>query len=183
MGLRKEFKIQMEKSGFLPQEIKEFASGHASDGSSMDMNKIAESKTFAEMLRSREEWWSKALSPKSLGGFGMTRESAIEAIKNHYKMSGRRKRARSVFQFLKDSYKPKERISSKKKFSEAVINKSIIVRDLGPYGKKLSLRHAPKPLNRRCNYCKGNGEVTNLYNVRQMCPRCGGSGVERQRFI
>jgi len=182
MGLRKEFKIQMEKSGFLPQEIKEFASGHASDGSPMDMNKIAMSKTFAEMLNSREEWWRKALSPKSLGGFGMTREGAIQAIKNHYKMSGRRKHARSIFQFLKDSYKPKERISSKKKFSEAVINKSIIVRDLGPYGKKLSLRHAPR-LNRRCNYCRGHGTVLNIYRQPQTCPRCGGSGVERQKFV
>jgi hypothetical protein len=147
------------------------------------MNKIALSKTFAEMLNSREQWWAKALSPKSLGGFGMTRETAIEAIKNHYKMSGKRHHKRSVFQFLKDSYKPKERIASKKKFSEAVINKSIIVRDLGPYGKKLSLRHSPRTVNRRCGYCRGNGSVRNIYHQNQLCPRCGGSGVERQRFI
>jgi ribosomal protein S27AE len=183
MGLRKEFKIQMEKSGFIPDEIKEFANGKTSDNKPMDVNTIALSKPFAEMLLSREEWWRKALSPKSLGGFGMTRESAIEAIKNHYKMKGRRTRVRSIWQFLRENYKPKDKILSKKKFSEAVINKSIITRDLGPYGKKLSLRHAPKTLNRRCGYCRGQGSVLNIYSQRQLCPRCGGSGIERQRFI
>ena len=182
MGLRKEFRDQMEKSGFISEEIKEFANGKTSDGKPMDVNTIALSKPFAEMLNSREEWWRKALSPKSLGGFGMTRESAIDAIKNHYKMSKGRKHKRSVFQFLRDSYKPKDKIVGKKKFSEAVINKSIISRDLGPYGKKLSLRHAPRAA-RKCEYCKGHGSVRNIYHQEQLCPRCGGSGVERQRFI
>lgn len=182
MGLKKEFRIQMEKSGFLPQEIKEFSNGKTSDGRPMDVNTIAQSKPFAEMLNSREEWWRKALSPKSLGGFGMTRESGIEAIKNHYKMSGRRTRVRSIWQFLRENYKPKDKILSKKKFQEAVINKSIIARDLGgAYGKKLSLRHAPRL--RRCGRCRGTGTMINIEGRQQTCLFCGGSGVERQRFI
>jgi hypothetical protein len=182
MGLRKEFKIQMEKSGFLPEEIKEFGSGKTSDGNAMDVNTIALSKPFAEMLLSREEWWRKALSPKSLGGFGMTQDEGFESIRNHYKMTRRRAKSRSVWEFLRIEYKPPDRIKKRSLFDKAVISKSKIVRDMGVYGKKLSLNRSPQLL-KRCGRCRGTGTVHNLQNQPQMCLTCGGSGMIRHKFL
>lgn len=181
MAIKKEIAERM-KLLFSKDEIKEFSQAKKPDGTPQDLDLVVNSIPFEEMIKSREEWWKKALSPKSLGGFGMTLEEAWSTIKNHYKMTRKRKKIRSIWDFLKIEYKPHQKLSKRHMFDQAVITKSKIVRDLGPYGKKLSLRHAPR-INRRCGFCRGNGTVLNIYHQPQTCPRCGGSGVERQRFI
>lgn len=181
MALRKEV-LERMKLLFSKEEIKEFSQAKKPDGEPQDLNLVINSIPFEEMIKSREEWWKKALSPKALGGFGMTQEEGWEAIKNHYKMTRRRKKPRSIWDFLKIEYKPHQKLSKRHMFDQAVITKSKIVRDMGTYGKKLSLRHAPRGL-RRCGRCRGTGTMVNIEGRQQTCLFCGGSGVERQRFI
>ena len=182
MALRKEIVNVLRDAGFLPFEIKQFGAAKTPDGKDQDLDKVINSAPFAAMLESRREWWRKCLSPKAGGGWGMTLKEGKELIKGHYKSTKRRKKVRSVWDFLKVEYKPKDKIKSRRLFDEAVITKSKIVRDLGTYGKKLSLRHAPLSL-KRCSLCGGSGRRMNIYGQYQTCLRCSGTGVERRSFI
>lgn len=180
MGLKKETVKMMKDAGFLDIEIREMNNSRTPSGEFQDMNLVVNSAPFKAMVESRIEWWKKALSPKTLGGWGLTEKEGRELIKNHYAPTKKRKKKRSVYDFLKIEYKSKDKIKNRKLFDQAVITKSKIVRDMGVYGKKLSLRHSP---TKRCSHCRGTGSLRNLYGQTQTCIYCNGTGVERQRFI
>lgn len=185
MPLRKEIADEMRRCGFLTkEEIIPFGQATKPDGSPQDIEKIIRSKTFAQMLLDRQEWWRGILTPKGLGGRGKTYEEGIQILKNHYKMNKRRRLVRDIFWMLKQSYRPKERITSPRAFRDAIIKKSIITRDLGKYGQKLKLRYYPRtqqtrPLP-RCRHCSGSGYMRNIVGDNQMCLFCGGSGVSNR---
>ena len=165
----------------MPYEIKELGRAKDSKGHGQNLDKICQSKTFEQALQSRMEWWRHALSPKP-EGWGYTYKQGVECIKHHYAVKKGRKK-RDVFSFLKISYKPPQKIQTKRAFTEAVIAKSIIGRDLGKYGAKL--RHGRAPvLPGRCSLCRGVGELQNISGQRQTCPRCGGTGRSgRPRYL
>ena len=184
MGLRKEIADKMRESGHTSREIKEFASAKKPDGSPQDLDLIVQSATFEHMLESRRRWVENALKAKQLGGMGLTYKEAMKVIDNYYVMKGRQRHKRSVFDWLRISYRPKDKIQSRKKFQEAITTKSIIGKTVGKsYGDKLKLRYAPRNATRKCETCRGTGAMINLEGRRQTCWRCGGTGVQGQRFI
>jgi len=180
VGLRKEVAQRMRDAGFTSKEIKEFASAKTPDGSPQDIDLIIQSNTFEHMLSSRRDWFENALKSKQLGGLGLTYKDATKLIDNFYVMKGKRKHKRDIWGWLKMSYRPKDKIQSKKKFQEAITFKSIVGKTLGKYGPKLKARYSP---TRRCSHCRGSGNLRNLYGQVQTCIYCNGTGVERQRFI
>ena len=183
MPLRKEIADQMKEAGFLPAEIRQLSEAVTPDGSPQDINLITQSATFAHALQTRRDWWASALKPKALGGSGMTYKEAKRALESFYVKKKGRTFKRDFWLFLKQSYRPKERIQSKRKFQEAITAKSLIGKILGKYGDKLKIRYAPRNATQKCHFCRGTGSLTNLEGRQQMCLHCSGSGVERQRFI
>jgi hypothetical protein len=182
MALRKEIAQRMRDSGHTSREIKEFASAKKPDGSPQDIELITQSATFEHMLESRRKWVESALKSKQLGGMGLTYKQAMKIIDDYYVMKGHRRKRKSIFDFLKTSYRPKDKIQSKKKFQEAITTKSIIGKTIGKgYGDKLKIRYAPHL--RKCSHCRGTGRLMNLERRYQDCIYCAGTGVERQRFI
>ena len=179
MSLKRKYRNKMFEAGFLLFEVQELSSAVKPDGTPQDTNKICESAPFKDMLKERLDWWYKALSPKSEGGWGMTYKEARQTIKNHYASTPGRKKKRSIFDFLKLSYRPKEKIKSRKQFDTAVITKSKIVRDMGQYSKKLKLKGSPRML---CRLCKGTGRLTNIEGISQSCMLCQGTGLARRRM-
>jgi len=181
MGLRKEIAQRMRDAGHTSREIKEFASAKKPDGTPQDLDLIVNSAPFEHMLDSRRKWVERALSPKATGGMGLTYKEAMKIIDDYYIVKKHRTR-KSIWDWLKISYRPKDRIQSKRKFQEAITKKSLIGKMVGKgYGDKLKIRYNPKL--RRCSKCRGTGTMVNLENRQQTCLFCGGSGVERQRFI
>ena len=185
MALRKEVAQRMRDAGFISRELKEFSEAKKPDGTPQDLNLIINSAPFEHMLESRRKWMENALKSKQLGGMGLTYRQATQIIEDYYSEKGRRKKGvRSLWSFLKTSYRPKEKIQSRKKFQEAITKKSIIGKTLGPgYGEKLKIRYAPHSMTRRCSHCRGTGRLRNLYGNEQNCIYCNGTGVERQRFM
>ncbi len=182
MALRKEIVEQMEAAGYLRSEIKQLRDATKPDGTPQDIDKITNSKTFAHALQSRRDWWTNALKPKALGGAGMTYKEARSALENFYVRKRGRHFKRDFWLFLKQSYRPRDKIISKKKFQEALTAKSLIGKELGKnYGGKLKARYNPHL--RRCSHCRGSGTLINLEGMRQDCLYCGGTGVERRRFL
>jgi hypothetical protein len=183
MALKKDIADRMRDAGHTAKEIREFASAKKPDGSPQDLDLIVQSATFEHMLDSRRKWVERALSPKATGGMGLTYRQAMKIIDEYYVMKGRRKHRKSIFDWLKISYRPKDKIKSKKKFQEAITAKSMIGKALGKgYGERLKIRYAPRNATRRCQTCHGTGTMINLENRRQTCWRCGGTGVQGQRF-
>jgi hypothetical protein len=183
LPLKREYAKQLKDAGFLPFEIREFSHAASPSGEPQDLNKVCNSAPFFSMLESRREWWKTALAPKSEGGWGYTYEMGKKAIENHYKTTKRRKKKRSIFDFLKVEYRPKNKIRTKKAFSEAVINKSKIVRDMGPYSSRLKLKQMKIPAS-RCRYCRGTGRIMNIEGFSQTCIRCAGTGLaKRKRYM
>lgn len=183
MGLRKEIAQRMRDAGFISRELKEFSEAKKPNGEPQDLDLIINSAPFEHMLESRRKWMENALKSKQLGGMGLTYRQATKIIEDYYTVKGRRKQGvRSLWSFLKTSYRPKEKIQTKKKFQEAITKKSIIGKTLGKgYGERLKIRYNPRL--RRCGKCRGTGTMVNLEGRQQTCLFCGGSGVERQRFI
>lgn len=184
MALRKETVKRMKEAGFLKSEIAALNDARKPDNSLQDTELIVQSATFEHALESRRKWWENALKPKTLGGSGMTYREAKKALENFYIMKGRRKLSvHNFWSFLKLSYRPKEKIQTKRKFQEAITKKSVIGKTLGSYGERLKLKYAPKSMLKKCHFCRGTGSMVNLEGRQQMCLHCSGSGVERQRFI
>jgi len=184
VGLRKEVADKMREAGFSSKELREFASAKTPDGSPQDIELIVQSETFEHMLSSRRDWFENALKSKKLGGLGLTYKEAIKLIDNFYVMRGRRKHKRDIWGWLKMSYRPKDKIQSKKKFQEAITFKSMVGKTLGKgYGDKLKIRYAPRNATQKCSHCKGSGTLRNLYGQNQTCIYCSGTGVQGQRFI
>lgn len=184
MGLRKEIAQRMRDAGFISRELKEFSEAKKPNGEPQDLDLIINSAPFEHMLESRRKWMENALKSKQLGGMGLTYRQATKIIEDYYTVKGRRKQGvRSLWSFLKTSYRPKEKIQSRKKFQEAITKKSIIGKTMGKYGDRLKLKYAPKSMLKKCHFCRGTGSVANLEGRQQMCLHCSGSGVERQRFI
>jgi hypothetical protein len=183
MALKREYADIMRRSGFISKEIKDLSSAKTPDGKPQDLDKICNSETFRQACETRREWWKKALLSKRLGGWGFTYKEAENCIKNHYKATKGRKKLRSFWAFMKVSYQPPQKIKTKRAFTEAVILKSKIGRDMGQYGAKL--RHARSPvLSGKCHLCQGNGSVQNIEGRQQTCPRCAGTGRSaHQRFL
>ena len=181
MGLRKEIANQMKEAGFLPSEIRQLSEAKKPDGNPQDLDLITQSATFAHALQTRKEWWANALKPKSLGGSGLTYKEAKKVLEQFYVRKKGRKFKRDFWLFLKQSYRPRDKITSKKKFQAAITAKSLIGKTLGKYGERLKLRYNPRL--RRCSKCRGTGSMTNIEGRQQTCLFCGGSGVERQRFV
>lgn len=179
MPLRKEIIQQMKNAGILSFEIKEFSNARTPSGDFQDLDKVTSSKPFEEMLNTRRLWFKTALTPKSLGGWGLKYEECVQLIRNHYAMTKKRHTKRSIFDFLKQSYKNKDKITSPRAFRDAIIKKSIITRDLGKYGQKLKLRYYPRHYP-RCRWCGGTGTRINLEGHVQDCLHCGGSGVSNR---
>jgi hypothetical protein len=173
----------MRRAGFLPFEIRELSRAKTPDGKNQNLDKICTSIPFEKALESRMAWWRHALAPKSEGGWNYTYKQGAECIKNHYKITRARKKGRTVFSFLRIEYHPPQKIQTKRAFTEAVIQKSKIARDMGQYSSKL--RHARAPvLPGRCTLCRGVGELQNISGQRQTCPRCAGTGhMARKRYL
>lgn len=172
----------MRRSGFLPFEIRQMGQARDSKGRPQNLDKICTSKTFEQALLSRQEWWRRALSPKSDGGWNYTYKQGVAAIQHHYRAT-KAKHKPNIFSFLKIEYRPPLKIQTKRAFAEAVIQKSKIVRDMGQYSSKLKHKRAPI-LSGRCTLCLGVGELQNLQGLRQTCPRCGGTGRSaRPRYL
>lgn len=184
MGLKKEIAQRMREAGHTAKEIREFASAKKPDGTPQDLDLIVQSATFEHMLDSRRKWVERALSPKATGGMGLTYRQAMKIIDDYYVMKGRRKHRKSIFDWLKISYRPKDKIQSKKRFQDAITTKSMIGKALGKnYGDKLKIRYAPRNATRRCSHCKGSGSLINLERRRITCIYCNGTGVEGRKFI
>ena len=175
MSLKREYAEKMKRAGFLPFEVRQFAAGKKADGKSINFERICNSKPFEKALESRMEWWQKALSPQNMGGWGYTYKQAEQAIKHHYATTKGRKKSRNFWAFLKLEYRPPQKIQTKRAFTEAVIQKSKIARDMGTYSTKLRHKRSPV-LPGRCSLCRGVGELQNISGQRQTCPRCGGTG-------
>jgi hypothetical protein len=182
MALKKEIVEELKAAGFIKEEIDEINNSRTPSNQLQDLSLVVNSAPFKAMIESRIEWWKQALSPKSLGGFGLTEKEGRELIKKHYAPNRKRKKKRSVYDFLKIEYRSKDKIKSRKLFDQAVITKSKIVRDMGIYGKKLSLRHSPQTLI-RCQACRGTGSRRNIYGQNQLCTACGGTGVQGRKFL
>ncbi len=182
MGLKKKYADQMYNAGFLRSEVLEFAKAHTPDGNPMNLTSVCESDAFKSMLKSRLEWWNKALTLKKDGGYGMTQKQARQSIKDHYTPTMRRKKRRSIFDFLKIEYAggAKEQIKSRTKFDQAVVAKSKIARDMGGYSSRLKLHRTQNPNIIKCAFCMGKGKILNLDGYIQNCPYCKGTGGRRR---
>jgi hypothetical protein len=185
MGLRKEVAQRMRAAGFISRELKEFSSAKKPDGEPQDLDLIVNSAPFEHMLESRRKWMENALKAKPLGGLGLTYKQATQIIEDYYTIKGKRKQGvRSLWSFLKTSYRPKEKIQTKKKFQEAITKKSIIGKTHGSgYGERLKIRYAPRNSTQKCSHCKGSGSLMNLERRRITCIYCNGTGVEGRKFI
>jgi hypothetical protein len=181
MALRKEVVSRMKEAGFLKSEIDQLNDARTPSGDRQDLELIIQSATFEHALQTRRDWWANALKPKAIGGSGLTMKEAKKVLEGFYVKKKGRKFKRDFWLFLKQSYRPKERIQSKRKFQEAITAKSLIGKTLGKYGPKLKARYAPHL--RRCQACRGTGSRRNIYGNSQICMTCAGTGVERQRFI
>lgn len=180
MALKRANAKKMREAGFLPFEIREFSQAKDPSGEPQDTDKICKSEPFKEMLGSRREWWRQALGPKSDGGWGLTYAQGKKAIENHYKQTKRRKKTRSIWDFLKTAYRPKGRIVTKRDFTDAVIAKSQIVRDMGPYGKSLKHKQMQLP-SKKCSVCRGTGNLMGIDGRNNLCIRCGGTGLSARK--
>lgn len=183
MALRKEVVEKMKAAGFLKSEIDQLNDARTPSGEKQDLELIIQSATFEHALQTRKDWWANALKPKSLGGSGLTYNEAKKVLEGFYVKKKGRKFKRDFFLFLKQSYRPKEKITSRKKFQEAITAKSLIGKTMGKYGEKLKLRYAPHNATQKCSHCKGSGTLRNLYGRDQACIYCAGSGVEKHKFI
>jgi len=184
MGLRRETVNMMKEAGFLKKEIDDLNNARTPSNEKQDLDLIINSKPFAHMVEMRRLWWSNALKPKALGGQGLTYKEALKSLESYYVMKGHRRKKRDLWGWLKISYRPKDKIQSKKKFQEAITIKSLIGKALGRgYGERLKLKYAPKSMLKKCHFCRGTGSMTNLEGRQQLCLHCSGSGVERKRFI
>jgi hypothetical protein len=181
MALRKEVVSRMKEAGFLKSEIDQLNDARKPDGEKQELDLIVNSATFEHALQTRRDWWTNALKPKALGGSGLTLKDAKKVLEGFYVKKRGRKFKRDFWLFLKQSYRPRDKITSKKKFQEAITAKSLIGKTLGKYGPKLKARYNPHL--RRCSHCRGSGTLRNLYGQNQNCIYCSGTGVERQRFI
>jgi hypothetical protein len=178
MALKKEFREQLVKAGFQKFEIAELNSAKTPDGKPQDLDKICNSHTFAEMLESRREWWRMILGPKSEGGKGMTYKQGQQALRNLHRTKKGKKHKISIWDWMKIAYKPKDKIQSKRAFTEAITKKSIITRALGTYGKQLK----KNPINTsKCSVCRGTGNQQNLEGRNQLCVKCGGTGLSARK--
>lgn len=183
MALKRANAKRMREAGFLTSEIKAFSAAKTPDGKPQDTDKICQSEPFKAMLESRREWWRNALGPKSEGGWGLTYAQGKKAIENHYKQTKRRKKERSIWSFLKIEYKPSQKIATKKQFTDAVIAKSQIVRDMGTYSRKLKLRKMQLP-SKKCAICRGTGNLMGIDGRNNLCIRCHGTGLAaRKRYF
>lgn len=172
----------MLAAGMTRKECRDFASAKKPDGDPQDLDLIINSAPFEHMLDSRRRWFENALKSKQLGGMGLTHKQAVKIIDNYYVMKGRQRHKKSVFDWLRISYRPKDKIQSKKKFQEAITTKSIIGKTVGKnYGDKLKIRYNPHL--KRCQACRGTGTRMNIYHEKQICMACAGTGVERKRFV
>jgi hypothetical protein len=169
MGIKREYAEILRNAGFIDIELKQFGEMHTSKGQPMDFDTIFNSATFQAMITSRKTWWRRALEPKSMGGMGFTRDEAYKSIEGYYKQKTRKRH--DVFQFLKTEYRPPTTIKSKRAFAIAIASKATITHSLmGKYST---------PIKRKvtwCGMCGGNRTITNIENVQQTCPKCGGSG-------
>lgn len=178
MALRKEFREQMIRAGFQKFEIDELSHSKTPDGKPQDLDKVCNSRTFAEMLEARREWWRKILGPKADGGLGLTYKQGQQALRNLHRTRKGRKNKIDIWDWLKLSYRPKDKIQSKRAFAEIITKKAIIAKTLGSYGKRLR----QVPLNTsRCSYCKGTGNQTNIEGRNQFCIKCGGTGLSARK--
>lgn len=183
MALRKEVAQRMKNVGFTKNEIADFADAKKPDGTPQDLELVIQSATFEHMLDSRKKWMENALKSKQFGGMGLTYRGALKVIDNFYVMTGRRKLHRDIWSWMKLSYRPKEKIQSKKQFQHAITFKSVVGKQVGRnYGDKLQSRYNPR-LFRKCSMCHGSGSIINIEGRSQSCLRCGGSGLIKQRFI
>lgn len=178
MALKKEFREQLIKAGFQKFEIAELNSAKTPDGKPQDLDKICNSHTFADMLEARREWWKMILGPKSEGGKGMTYKQGQQALRNLHRIRKGRKTKIDIFSWLKLSYRPKNKIQTKRAFADAITRKAIISKTLGSYGKKLK----QTPINTsKCSNCRGTGNQTNLEGRTQTCIKCGGTGLSMRK--
>jgi len=181
MALRKEIAQRMKEVGFTKNEIADFADAKKPDGTPQDLELVIQSATFEHMLDSRKKWMENALKSKQFGGMGLTYRGALKVIDNFYVMTGRRKLHRDIWSWMKLSYRPKEKIQSKKQFQHAITFKSVVGKQVGRnYGDKLKIRYSP---TRYCSHCHGTGKLLNLERRYIDCIYCGGTGVSRKRFI
>ena len=180
MGLRKEIVQKMKEAGFLKSEIDQMNEARTPSGERQNLELIVQSATFEHALQTRRDWWTNALKSKSLGGSGLTYNEAKKVLEGFYVKKKGRTFKRDFWLFLKQSYRPRDKITSKKKFQEAITAKSLIGKTLGKYGSKLKARYSP---TKRCSHCSGTGTLRNLYGQNQTCIYCSGTGVEKQRFI
>jgi hypothetical protein len=184
MGLRKEVMERMLAAGMTRRECREFAAAKKPDGSPQDLDLVVNSAPFEHMLDSRRRWFESALKPKALGGMGLTHREATKIIDDYYVMKGKRRHKRDVFSWLRISYRPKDKIQSRKKFQDAITTKSIIGKTVGKnYGDKLKIRYAPRNATQKCSHCKGSGSLINLERRRITCIYCNGTGVEGRKFF
>jgi hypothetical protein len=176
MGISRDTENEMRASFITKTEIDRFANAKKPDGTPQDMSRVVGSIPYKNMLESRRTWMANAIKPKALGGLGLTLSDAKKLLEKTIKTRGKKHKV-DIFSLLRLEYRPKEKITNKKKFTEAITTKSVLGRRLGShYSTKLKLRHNPI---KRCPVCRGNGEVMNLERRMQMCLACSGSGVRR----
>jgi len=183
MALRKEIADQMRSAGFLPSELRQLSEAVTPSGNPQNIDLITQSETFAHALQSRRDWWENALKPKALGGSGLTYKEGKRVLEQFYIKKKGRHYKRSFWLFLKQSYRPHDKITSKETFQKAITAKSLIGKTLGKYGPKLKSRYAPKSMTRICSHCNGTGKLRNVYGQNQSCIYCSGSGIEKRRFL
>lgn len=172
MGLKREYAEYLSDAGFIDIELKQFGDMHTSNGQPMNFEAIFHSETFRAMVNSRKVWWQRALSPKALGGMGLTRDEAYKAIEGYYKQ--KTKKRHDVFQFLKTEYRPPSTIKSRRAFDIAIASKATIAHSpIGKYSTAIRRKVV------MCGMCGGSGKMDNLEHVPQVCPKCGGSGSRK----
>jgi hypothetical protein len=108
MPLSREQYDYLIKSHFLPSEIEEINNAKTASGDPMDIEAVLTSQAGISVIIDRQDWWKKALTPTSQGGFGKTAQWAMAQLRNLY-VSKTGRRTFSFFDLIKAEYKPEDR--------------------------------------------------------------------------